>query len=541
MGYSLTVQFKVLTGGFPMETTENTSQDAPSSYVKKLEATIGKENVKTSKFERLLYSHDLAPLPKEAQLAFKNIPDVVVRPRSTEDVQNIVKIAAEDRIPITPRGSSSWGLGGSIPVFGGILIDMTGGMNKIVKIDKENLYVTVEAGVTWKQVYEACLDQGLLLGSYPSSFPSATVAGWISTGGIGIGNYKYGSAGNNVRSMEVVMADGIVINTGFDAVCDNSSGYNLNWLMVGAEGTIGVITKVTFRLTPAPETMRPLSYAFDNLEAIGAPLLEVCRSRVDPLHISFGDGRHYELLRKAGKHAPEVGSMLSFMLEGDKVTVQHEEEVIDKIMEKHGGKKMPESTAQHEWDERCYEFRSREIGLGHIPGEIIVPLTQFNAMTEGTYALIDEMKMEGAVIGIMADRNTVMFMPYYLYDSESLLKSIASLAFNKKFGDVALKYGGRPLGFGIFFASNLKMLRGDAAKYMKTMRCALDPKEIMNPGKLTETVTRQGILIPPALFNLGMDALSVGKKMLPRDQEVDRRAKDYEAERKKKEKTEHRH
>lgn len=525
-----------------MEAAEVSSQAASSPpYVGRLEAAIGKENVRTSKFERLLYSHDLAPLPKEAQLAFKNVPDVVVRPNSTRDVQEIVKIAAEERIPITPRGSSTWGLGGSIPAFGGILIDMTGGMNKILKIDAENLYVTVEAGVTWKQVYEACLGKGLLLGSYPSSFPSATVAGWISTGGIGIGNYKYGAAASNVRNIEVVMPDGTVINTGFDDVCDNSSGYNLNWLMTGAEGTLGVITKVTFKLTPAPEVMRPLSYAFDNLASIGPPLFEVCRARVDPLHISFGDGRHYELLRKAGKHAPEVGGMLSFMLEGDKAVVQHEEEVIDRIMEKHGGKKMIDAVAQHEWDERCYEFRSREIGLGHIPGEIVVPLTRFAEMTRGTYELMDEMKMEGAIIGIMADRNTVMFMPYYLFDSESLLKTVASLSFNKKFADVAMRYGGRPLGFGIFFATNLKLLRGEAARFMKSIRGAIDPKEIMNPGKLTETITRQGIIIPPALFQLGMDALAIGKKMLPRDQEVDARAKDYEVERRLKEKEEHRH
>lgn len=161
------------------------------------------------------------------------------------------------------------------------------------------------------------------------------------------------------------------------------------------------------------------------------------------MHISFGDGRHYDLLRKAGKHAPEVGSMLSLLLEGDRVSVQHEEEVIDKIMERHGGKKMTDDVAQHEWDERCYEFRSREIGLGHIPGEIVVPLTKFTSMAQETYSLMDEMKMEGAVIGIMADRNTVMFMPYYLYDSESLLKSVASLAFNKKFGDVALRHEGK--------------------------------------------------------------------------------------------------
>ncbi len=524
-----------------MEAAEDSSGSAPATLVRRLEEAIGKENVKTSKFERLLYSHDLAPLPKEAQLAFKNIPDVVVRPRSTEDVRRVVTIAAEERVPITPRGSSTWGLGGSIPAFGGILIDMTGGMNRIVKIDSENLCVTAEAGATWKQVYDACLAKGLLLGSYPSSFPSATLAGWVSTGGIGVGNYKYGSAGSNVRNLEVVMPDGSVVNTGFDTVCDNSSGYNLNWLMVGAEGTLGVITKVTLRLVPAPEAMKPISYSFPSLEALGPPLMEICRSRVEPLHISFGDDRHYALLRKAGKHAPEVGSMLSLTLEGDKATVQHEEEVIDKIVERHGGKKMSDEVSRHEWDERCYEFRSRELGLGHIPGEVIVPLNQFATMAAETYGLMNELKMEGAVIGIMADRNTVMFMPYYLFDSESLLKSVTSLSFNKKYSDIAFGLGGRPLGLGMFFASNLKTIRGEGVRPIKAIKAALDPKEVMNPGKLTETVTRQGIHVAPALFELGMDALAMAKKMLPRDQEVDAKASEYEDERREKEKKEHRH
>jgi glycolate oxidase len=118
--------------------------EAPSSLVKKLEAAIGKENVKTSKMERLLYSHDLAPLPKETQLAFKNIPDVVVRPKDTADVQKIVQIAFDEGIPITPRGASSWGLGGSMPIFGGILIDMAGKMNRILNIDFDNLCATVD-------------------------------------------------------------------------------------------------------------------------------------------------------------------------------------------------------------------------------------------------------------------------------------------------------------------------------------------------------------------------------------------------------------
>ncbi|MEI6797287.1 MAG: FAD-binding oxidoreductase [Methanomassiliicoccales archaeon] len=257
------------------------SMGALAPVVARLEDAIGHDNVKTSKMERLLYSHDLAPLPKEAQIAFKNVPDIVVRPRTTEDVARVVKIAAEENIPITPRGSSTWGLGGSVPVFGGILIDTTGLMNKIIKIDAENLCVTAQAGCTWKQVYDACLEKGLLLGSYPSSFPSATLAGWVATGGVGMGSYKYGSAGFNIRDIEVVMPDGTIVNTGYQNVADNMTGYNLSWLIIGSEGTLGVITQVTLKLTPFI-TLRPLSYAFPDLIALGAPLKELTPSTALP-------------------------------------------------------------------------------------------------------------------------------------------------------------------------------------------------------------------------------------------------------------------
>jgi len=518
-----------------MEEVEDSIQKITPSVIKRLQTAIGKENVKTSKFERLLYSHDLAPLPKEVQLAFKNIPDIVVKPCSTEHVQQVVKIAAEAGVPVTPRGSSTWGLGGSMTAFGGILIDITGSMNRILEIDKENLYVKAQAGATWEEVYEACLKEGLLLGAYPSSFPSATIAGWISTGGIGIGGYKYGSAGTEVRNLEVVMPDGSLVNTGFDALGDNAAGYNLNWLMVGAEGTLGVITTVTFKVEPGPEEMRSLAYEFESVEAMGAPLMRLCRSRVRPLHIQFYDRAHFEMLLKAGKHAPNVNSMLTIQLEGDKEQVDWEEAKIDTLLvDEYGAKKLDKGVAEHEWEERCYEFRAREMGLGHIPGEVVIPLNHFSDFAKDTFDLMYELKMEGGMTGMIADRNTVMFMPYYFFDPENLL-SLMSFSFNKKFADLSVRYGGRSLGFGMFFASTLEPIRGEGAKWMKTIKNAIDPKNIMNPGTLIATVTRQNITIPNQLFNLGMNLMATAKKMVPREKLVDEKAQRYEAERNKKE------
>ncbi len=522
-----------------MEAAEHIPKNLQAA-VAKLEDAIGKANVKTSKMERLIYSHDLAPLPNMAQLGFKNVPDIVVRPSSTEDLQNIVKIAAEEGIPITPRGSSTWGLAGSVPVFAGLLIDFTGAMNKILKIDEVNLEVTAQAGCTWKQVYEACLEKGMLLGSYPSSYPSATIGGWTSTGGIGVGTYKYGGAADNIRDMEVVMPDGTIVNTGFKGLCDNMTGYNLTRIISGAEGTLGVISNITFKLTPAPEIFRPLTYFFKDLPSIGAPLFEIAHKRVVPLHISFSDGNHFELLKKAGKHVTEVATAMNVVLEGDKETVAHEEAVIDAVVAKFGGRKADDATAAHEWAENCYEFRCREVGLGCIPGEVVVPVKDYAVFANRLYELMDNMKMTGAIIGIMADRNTVMFMPYFLFNPDDLVQ-LTALSFSKKCGDMAMEYGGRPLGFGAFFASNLDAIRGNGAKYIRAIKKTIDPQDIMNPGKLTGTTLRYGIKIPPILFDKGMDAMALAKIMLPRDTQFDDKAAAYANERMIKERAEKEH
>jgi glycolate oxidase len=514
-----------------MEAVADTSEKSQGPIVKKLEAAIGAENVKTSKMERLLYSHDSTGLPKEVDFGFKVVPDVVVRPGSTEDVQKIVKIAAEEGVPITPRGAATGYVAAAVPAAGGISIDMVGRMSKVIKVDEQNLTITCQAGASWKAVYDAAWEKGFLLGSYPSSFPNASVAGWIAMSGVGMGNYKYGSAGDNIRNMVIVVPSGAIINTGFDTLADNMTGYNLNRLFVGAEGTLGIICEVTLKLVPKPEVLRPLAYSFESLDKVGGPMNDITRTRVQPLHIAWSDGNHFKFLRKIGHHAPEVGCLWLVTLEGDKTMVDYEEKIVDDIVAKHGGKKESYELAQHEWDERCYEYRSSMLGLGTSASETLVPVSAYADMVKGLYALMDEMKMEGAIIGIAVDRNSVMFMPYYLFDKESMSKSMTSLSFSFKAGTVAKQFGGRLMGgFGLFMSSQLKPLRGEGYDIQVAIKEALDPKEIMNPGKLLGMKTRFKLPVGPGLFGFGMGAMSTVKKVLPADHMIDEKAKDLEIE-----------
>ncbi len=508
---------------------DNLSRAVTPELISRLEEAIGKENVNTSEMERLLYSHDLAPLPKETSIAFKNIPDVVVRPQSVKELSKVVMIAHKYGVAITPRGASTWGLGGSMPVFGGILIDLSSGLNEIIEINERDMYVKVGSGCTWKNVLEACAKKGLLLGCYPSSFPSATVGGWVSTGGIGIGGFKYGSAKDSIRNMEVVLADGSVIETGYDALADNMAGYNLNQLFTGAEGTLGVVGTVTLKLHPMG-MVKPLAYDFDRLAQIGGPINEIVKHpSVEPLHIAWSDELHFENQRKAGLHAPDVKNLMLVTLQGSEEFIEMEEGIIDSIVEAAGGRKVSYEIASHEWDERCYEFRARKVGVGSIPAEVVVPVADWSDFAEECYKGFKDLKMDaGGIIGMIADRSTAMFMPYYFMDNETVV-GMTGFAYNSYMGDVAAKYGGRALGLGVFFAANLPKVRGRGAHdLMKDIKTCMDPRDVMNPGHLVHGKTRFGIELGKNMMGVAFKLMETVKKYSPQDKTFDRNIARFE-------------
>jgi glycolate oxidase len=497
--------------------------------------------VTSDEFERKMYTHDVAPLPKPMELIFNTMPDFVVRPENVAEVRKVVKLAIRRKIPIIPRGGASWAMMGAVPVRGGIVVDMTG-MNRVLDIDEENLSVTVEAGATWKKLYDLMWEKGFLIGAYPSSAPTATIGGWINVGGVGVCSYKYGGVGDQLRSIQVVLPTGEVIETGFGGVVSNQSGYDLRNLIVGSEGTLGIVTKATIKLHPKPEVLRTLFYSFADLKQASVALLKLTRAKITPLHIGFADGKHFEFVRAAGVEAPEVGGMLNVALEGDKKAVEYEESVVDSIMTTNGGKKESDELAEHEWHERFYHFRARRLGPGLIPGDAYVPVAKFAEMVDGTYKITEDLKMKAAIVGTVADRNTVGFMPYYITDETKIIRSTLSMGFAKKLFDLAFKVGGRPAGgLGLFFSCNLKKMHGEfvnaipdvmkmlfgptmlnessdaSVDLMRRIKETLDPHNIMNPGKTIETMTRFGIPVPALAMSIGLDAMAMGKKILPRD------------------------
>ncbi len=493
-------------------------REVTPAIIKKLKAIVGDVNVSVSGMDRVLYSHDMAPLPKEAGLAFKNVPDVIVRPETVDQISRIMALAYENGIAVTPRGNASWGLGGCMPTNAGILLDVSSKMRHVVEINKDSLYVKVQGGCTWKNLLEACMKEGYIIGSYPSSFPSGTIGAWYSTNGMGIGSYKYGSAKENVLNAEIIVDDGSVIKTGYNETGSYRASFNLNQFFSGAEGTLGVIGTMTFRIYPLGQ-IRCLAYEFDALRDMNGPMQDlVHNASVRPLHVAWSDYLHFENQHRAGCHAPDVKNLWLVTLQGDERHNDLEEAAVDAMAEKAGGRKIVSEIAEHEWEERCYEFRARRIGVGEIPAEVIVPTVHWGTFADDCYKGFEEMKMEpGGVIGVLVDRNTALFMPYYFKDDE-MITGMLSFGFNFYLGDVAMRYGGRTTGFGVFFAWNIDVIHDAATASMeREIKTVLDPRDVVNPGHLVCGMTRFGIDMNKSLMSLGSTLIQVVKKIVPAD------------------------
>ena len=211
-----------------------------------LSKIVGEEDVATDAFERMLYSHDVAPLPSLLSSVFETIPDAIARPESSEELSQIMRLASENGVPVVPRAAASWALGGVIPTKGGIVLDLVK-LNRIGEFSADESCVEVEAGVVFKDLMAHLSDKGLSVLSCPTSAPSSTVGGWVSTGGNGLGSLKYGPISEQVIELEIVTPAGEI-----KRVSKNSTHPEIN-LFFGTEGQFGVITKVKLGIRKKPE------------------------------------------------------------------------------------------------------------------------------------------------------------------------------------------------------------------------------------------------------------------------------------------------
>ena len=236
--------------------------------------------------EHVLVGDDINPdyAKDEMPIYGTKMPEVVVQPRSTQEVADIMKICYENNIPVTPRGAGTGLVGGAVPLYGGVLIDISK-MNKIKGYDMENLAVEIEAGVLLNDLAEDCLTKGMLYPPDPGE-KFACVGGNAATNAGGMRAVKYGATRDYVKAMTVVLPTGEITHFG-STVTKTSSGYSLLNLMIGSEGTLGIITELTLKIIPAPKAVASLILPFEDLNTALSTVPKFKMAHMDPQAIEF--------------------------------------------------------------------------------------------------------------------------------------------------------------------------------------------------------------------------------------------------------------
>ncbi|MBI4931737.1 MAG: FAD-binding protein [Bacteroidetes bacterium] len=310
-------------------------------HIEQFQNIVGKENVLFDTDSLSNYSHD-----ETEDLKF--LPEVVLKPNSAEQISEILKLCNKELIPLTPRGAGTGLSGGALPVFGGVILS-TERLNKILEIDERNLQATAEPGVITQVFQEAVIEKGLFYPPDPSSRGSCFLGGNLAESAGGPRAVKYGVTKEYVLNLEMVLPTGEIIWTGAN-VLKNSTGYNLTQLIVGSEGTLGVITKIVFKLLPHPKKNVVMLVPFFSAEKASEAVSAVFRAGVIPSALEFMerdaiDFAHLHLLPKGGVHWQKVlpfgkdlgwAAFLLIEVDGNDLEVMMKEvERITEVMEKY--------------------------------------------------------------------------------------------------------------------------------------------------------------------------------------------------------------
>jgi glycolate oxidase len=231
---------------------------------------VGENNVYTELVERIPYSRDMS--------VHVGIPDMVVFARTTEQISAIMRLANEEKVPVTIQGSGTATTGASLPIKGGILLDIHR-MNNILEINKDNFYARVEPGVICMDLNKALAKHSLMFPPNPGSELIATIGGMMSTNSSGHRAVKYGTAKDYVKALKVVLADGTIIETG-SRTPKSSMGYDLNHVFTSSEGTLGIMTEITVKIQSLPEYNALALAIFHDLDAAGRAVTDIIASGI---------------------------------------------------------------------------------------------------------------------------------------------------------------------------------------------------------------------------------------------------------------------
>ena len=469
----------------------------PRKVLNLLEDLIGSENVYTDEAVLYAYSWDSGSLPLFSLFSdkFRFMPDVVVKAKCIEDVVNTLKIANQEKIPVTPRGAGTSLSGNCIPVKGGILLDLTS-MNKIKEVNSDDRIAIVEPGVVHRNLEEELHEHGMFFPPEPGSADMCTIGGMIANNASGVRACKYGTTRDWVLSLKVALPNGEIIDTGTRALKD-ASGYNLTQLFIGSEGTLGVIVEATLKLFPLPEHKALIIAGYSSLdEAIKAAQLVL--RKLTPSSLELVTEKYVETMNKVLKRLkyPQCKAVIMIEVDGSKHEVEGQVDIVTREC-----KAVNPEALEVYWDEKDREelWHARHYA-GFIilrmfdKAEIKIKAVHIHDVGLPLSKILDYLKFaeeEASKLGIsvlpfghLGDGN--LHVNWYV-DPQKEIDIQAAIKLTKKLAQKAVELGGTVSaehGVGALRAPYMKLQHAPLIDYMRKIKAIFDPNNIMNPGKL---------------------------------------------------------
>lgn len=455
-------------------------RDVPDALLQALKARFG-ERCSTALAVRTQHGRDESSFDAPP-------PAAVVFAESTQDVADAVKLASEYSVPVIPFGVGSSLEGHLLAVQGGISVDVSR-LNRVLSVNAEDLTVTVEPGVTRKQLNEEIKSTGLFFPIDPGA--DASIGGMTATRASGTNAVRYGTMRENVLALEVVTASGEVIRTGTRAK-KSSAGYDLTRLFVGSEGTLGVVTEITLRLYPLPEAVSAAICSFPSIEAAVRTTIEIIQLGVPIARVELIDVNTVRMVNAYSKLALREEPMLLMEFHGSPAGVKEQAETVQELASGHGGNAFEWASTPEErtrlWTARHNSYfaavQSRP-GCRVISTDTCVPISRLADCLLESVAEADASGIPYFLVGHVGDGN---FHFGYLLDPNAPEERVTAEKLNHALVSRALALEGTCTGEHGVGLHKMEFLVSEAGvgaiDMMRTIKRALDPRNIMNPGKI---------------------------------------------------------
>ena len=452
----------------------------PAALLEALTAALG-ERVSTAQAVREHHGRDESPFDPV-------LPDAVVFAEHTEDVQTAVKLCAQYDVPVIAYGNGSSLEGHLLAVEGGVSIDLSR-MSNVLSIHAEDLTATVQAGVSRKALNEALRDTGLFFPIDPGA--DASLGGMSATRASGTNAVRYGTMRENVLGLTVVLADGRVIKTGTRAR-KSSAGYDLTRLFVGSEGTLGIITEVTVRLYPQPEALSAAVCAFPSMGDAVRAVIDTIQLGVPVARVEFVDALAIRAINRHSNLSLTESPTLFFEFHGTEAGVREQAERVADIAADHHGSDFAWATRPEErsrlWNARhnaYFAMLQLKPGCRAVTTDVCVPISRLAECVEETERDLVASSLPCPIVGHVGDGNFHVAM---LLDPNRPEEREEAERLNRRIVERALAMGGTCTGehgVGLHKMDFLLDEHGaDAVDVMRAVKHALDPRNLMNPGKI---------------------------------------------------------